>query len=161
MWSAPRAPAPRRWIPARESRSLARVVESLTSAPARVASVTTGSVVDEVLDPIVVGRDGGLVAVLVADNAGEHRIVRGVGVAIGARGPFALVVTTVNREVGRVVRRIGGAGPVHEGVARIAGGREASGCVSGGSGVRVVCLVATVAIARSSGVVVAHMAQGA
>src|ERR1017187_6945947 len=129
--------------------------------PARVATVATGSVVDEVLDPTVFGRDRGLVAVLVADNAGEHRIVRGVAVAIAARGPFALVVTAVDREVGRVVRRVGGPVPVHEGMARIAGGREARGGVSGCRGVRVVGLVATVAIAGCGGVVVAHVALDA
>src|ERR1017187_999745 len=128
-----------------------------------MATVATGSVVDEALDPTVFGRDGGLVAVLVADNAGEHRIVRGVAVAIGARGPFLAVVTAVDREVGRVVCGVFGAVPVHERVAPrcIAGLREARGGVAGIGGARVVGLVATPAIAGSGGVIVAHMAQGA
>ena len=123
-----------------------------------MAAVATGSVVDEVLDPIVFGRDGGLVAVLVARDAREYRIVRGVGVAIAARGPFAVVVAAEDREVRSVVRGVFGAVPVHEGVARTAGLREARGSVTGVGGAVVVGLVATPTIAGSGGVIVAHMA---
>src|ERR1019366_1564695 len=81
--------------------------------------------------------------------------------AIGARGPFAVMVAAIDREVGSVVRGVFGAGPVHEGVARTAGLREARDDVAGVGGARVVGLVATPAIAGSGGVIVAHMAQGA
>ena len=61
--------------------------------------------------------DRRLVAVLVANDATEDRVVRGIGVAIAAGGPFAIVSSAVDREVRLVVGRVLRARPIHEGVA--------------------------------------------
>ena len=124
-----------------------------------MARIATGPVVDKILDPAVLGRDRSLIAVRMADNAAEHGIVRGVGVAIGASGPFAGVVAAVNGEVGRVMCREGGSGPIDEAMAGTAGGWKARRGVDGLGGVVVVGLVARHASAGSVGVTAAaHMA---
>ena len=89
-----------------------------------------------------------LVAVFMTGNASEDGIARGVGVAIAARGPLAVVVSAVYREVALIVCRKLRAGPIHEGVTTVAGGRETRGCVVRIGRVLIFELVATVAIGR-------------
>ncbi len=126
-----------------------------------MTGVAAGSVVNESLYSTVLLSDRCLIAVLMASDAREDRIVRAVGMAITALGPLAIVGATVNGEIGGIVRSVFGAGPIDKRVAGVAGLSETGCRVTRIGGVVVVSLMAAPAVARSRGVVVADVTQAA
>lgn len=112
------------------------------------------TVVNVIAHPGVLLVHGGLV-VRVAGDAREHSVVRRVGVAIAARGPFALVRTGVDGEP-RMVEH--SARPSSCVVAGSAGCREACGDVVRIRDVVVVGLVTGITIGRRACVLAANMA---
>lgn len=96
-------------------------------------------------------------AVLVAVQATEYGVVRGVGVAFAAGVPPASVRTTVNGE-GMVERC---AGPAARNVAGLAGGREAGRHVIRIRNVLILDLMTGIAACRSAPVHAVHMAISA
>ena len=122
-----------------------------------MASVATGAVIHEVLDAIMLGSDRRLIAMLMTRDARKYSVVGSVGVAVRAGRPFAVVSPAVDREVGTIVRRECRARPIREAVATVAGCREARGRVVRIGRVLVFELVATVAIGRGRGVIVADV----
>jgi len=82
-----------------------------------MAGVATGAIVNEGSNSRVFRGDLRLIAVLVANDTSEDRVVRGIRVAVGAGSPLAIVSSAVDGEVGRVVGRVFRARPIHEGVA--------------------------------------------
>jgi len=126
-----------------------------------MARVAASGSIDEALNTLMVRGHPGLIAVLVAGNAGEDRKVRRIRMAIGTRSPFAVVGSAIDGEVRGIMGRELRAGPIHGGVAGIAGRWESRGRVVGVGGVLIVELVATVAIGGRRGVVVAHVALDA
>src|SRR5689334_16022769 len=113
-----------------------------------MTGITARSVIHETLDPTVILSHLRLITVLVTGNASEHREIRAVGVAIAALRPLTVVLAAVDREIGRIVRCVLGAGPIDERVTRVADLAEPSRGVIGIGGGVVIRLMAAPAIAR-------------
>src|SRR5579883_2869493 len=126
-----------------------------------MAGVAARGVIDKAFDSRMLLRDLCLATVLVAGDAGKDGIIGAVGMAVAALAPLAVMRSAVDREVRGVVRRILGAGPVHEGVARVASLREARGRVVRIGRVVVIGLMAAPAGRGGGRIVVADVALAA
>jgi hypothetical protein len=127
----------------------------LTCTALGMARVTVRAVVNIVSDTSVVGVRGRLV-VRVTRDAREHRVVRGIGMAVGTTGPSAGVRARVDREF-----RMRECGPCPSDgcMASLASGGECGGNVVRIGDPGVVSLVARIAIGRSAGVLARNMAK--
>ena len=119
-----------------------------------MARVTARSVVN-VASYTAMARIGGALIVLVAGDTGKCCVIRGVGVAIRAGAPLALVRAGINREPGVIES---GSDPSRSGVAGLAGGREGCGRVVRVRRALVFRAVTRIAVRRCIGVVAVQVA---
>ena len=124
-----------------------------------MATVTTGGSVGITADVVVLIRNAGLVAVLVAVYAAKCCVVRRVSVAISASSPHSLPVRTgIDREPDVIE---GCAGPGDRCVARGTSRRERRSDVVRIRSAGKLGLMARIAIGGHCGVVATHMAERA